>query len=247
MFAEDEARLLIEAATSEAELAALVGRRAEGTPLEHLLGWAGFHGDRVTLAPGVFVPRRRSEFLVDRAAAVAPPAPIVVDLCCGSGALGAALARVLGNVRLFAADIDPAAADCARRNIAEFGGSAYHGDLYAPLPPSLRGTVDVVLANVPYVPSGEVGLLPREAREHEPPRALDGGPDGLDLLRRVAAEAPEWLAPGGHLFFETSESQAPLAVAALTRAGLTATVAHSEDLGATVVSGTLAPARNSRS
>ncbi|MEU3271988.1 putative protein N(5)-glutamine methyltransferase [Saccharomonospora sp. NPDC006951] len=246
VFAEDEARLLIGAATSAENLIALVDRRVAGTPLEHVLGWAEFHGSRIAVEPGVFVPRGRSEFLVDVAATVTPPSAVVVDLCCGSGALGAALARMLGDVRLYATDIDPVATECARRNIAEFGGHACHGDLYTALPGSLRGTVDVILANVPYVPSGEIGLLPQEARLHEPLRALDGGRDGLDLLRRVAEEAPEWLRPGGRLFFETSEDQAPHAVAALADAGLTATVARSGDLGATVVSGTLTSTRNSR-
>ncbi|MYR62648.1 putative protein N(5)-glutamine methyltransferase, partial [Streptomyces sp. SID625] len=98
-----------------------------------------------------------------------------------------------GPVELHAADIDPAAVRCARRNIAPAGGRVHHGDLYAALPADLRGRVDVLAANVPYVPTGEVPLLPSEARDHEPPAALDGGADGLDVLRRVAAGAPDWL------------------------------------------------------
>jgi len=241
------------AARTPAGLAAMVDRRAAGHPLEHILGWAEFCGLRIAVDPGVFIPRRRTEFLVRRAAALvrqaagpaggepAPPA-VIVDLCCGSGAVGAALAAALGRVELYAVDLDPAAVRCARRNVASAGGQVYQGDLYGPLPARLQGHVDVLAANVPYVPTEEVGLLPPEARDHEPRVALDGGADGLDILRRVTAAAPGWLAPGGHLLFETSERQAPRAVAAAARAGLIPRVARSSRLNATVVIGTR-PAR----
>jgi release factor glutamine methyltransferase len=247
VYAEDEARLLMSAASTPADLADMVGRRAAGQPLEHVLGWAEFCGLRIAVDPTVFVPRRRTEFLVGQAAPLvhgpaAPPPPatphppaIVVDLCCGSGALGAALAAAAEGVELHAADIDPTAVRCARRNVAAFGGQVHEGDLYQALPAALRGRVAVLLANVPYVPTGEVGLLPPEAREHEARAALDGGPDGLDILRRVTALAPSWLAPGGHLLFETSERQAPQAVDIAARSGLVPRVASSAELGATVV------------
>jgi release factor glutamine methyltransferase len=247
VFAEDEARLLIEAASSEAELGAMAQRRASGVPLEHVLGWAEFCGLRVAVEPGVFVPRRRTEFLVAQAVLLARPGPgggpagplVVLDLCCGSGAVGAALAAALGPVELHAADVDPVAVACARRNVASAGGQVYLGDLYQPLPPGLRGRVGILAANVPYVPTGEIRLLPAEARVHEPRAAVDGGADGLEMLRRVAADARSWLAPGGHLLTETSERQAPLAAEAFGRAGLAARVARSEDLGSTVVIGTV--------
>ncbi|MDR6975321.1 release factor glutamine methyltransferase [Streptomyces sp. 3330] len=238
MFAEDEAELILGAARTPDEAAAMAARRAAGLPLEHVVGWAGFHGLRITVGPGVFVPRRRTEFLVDQALAAVPHASVVVDLCCGSGAVGAALAASLGPVELHAADIDAAAVRCARRNIAEHGGRAYVGDLFAALPGRLRGRTDILAANVPYVPTDEVPLLPAEARDHEPLTALDGGGDGLDVLRRVAAEAPRWLAPGGCLLVETSERQAPAAVEAFTRSGLTVRLAHDEELCAHVVVGT---------
>ncbi|GGY89386.1 methylase [Streptomyces olivaceoviridis] len=199
VFAEDEAELILATARTPEETAGMVDRRAVGLPLEQVLGWAEFHGLRVTLEPGVFVPRRRTEFLVDQALAAAPDATVVVDLCCGSGALGAALAAALDGAEVHAADIDPAAVRCAHRNLAAFGGRAHQGDLYDALPAGLRGRVGVLTANVPYVPTAEVALLPAEAREHEPLAALDGGADGLDVLRRVAAGAPGWLAPGGCL------------------------------------------------
>jgi release factor glutamine methyltransferase len=237
VFAEDEARLILATARTPDDASAMVDRRAAGLPLEHVLGWAEFCGLRVAVAPGVFVPRRRTEFLVRRAAALVPPRPVVVDLCCGSGALGAALVSGLDGYALHAADVEPAAVRCARRNIAPFGGHAYEGDLFEPLPDALLGRVDVLLANVPYVPTGDVATLPAEARDHEPRVALDGGPDGLDVLRRVTAGASQWLAPGGPLLFETSERQFPDAVAAVERGGLAAEVATSEEFYATVVIG----------
>jgi release factor glutamine methyltransferase len=238
VFAEDEAGLLVDSAGTPTDLAAMVDRRVAGHPLEQVLGWAEFAGLRILLEPGVFVPRRRTELLVREAAAVTAPGALVVDLCCGSGAIGAALLAAGDRIDLHAVDIDPAAVRCARRNIAAAGGGQVHaGDLYAPLPTTLQGRVDVVVANVPYVPSEAIDTLPPEAREHEPPLALDGGPDGLDVLRRVAARAGEWLAPGGHLFVETSSGQVDRAVEAFERGGLLTRVARSADLGATVVSG----------
>ena len=235
VYAEDEAGLLIDAATTPAELAALVDRRAAGQPLEHVLGWAEFCGLRIAVDPGVFVPRRRTEFLVGQAASLARPDAVVVDLCCGSGALGAALAALVDRAEVHAADLDPAAVRCARRNLAGAGGRVYQGDLYQPLPATLRGRVDILLANVPYVPTTEVGLLPPEARDFEARLALDGGPDGLDVLRPVTAGARAWLAPGGHLLSEISERQVAAATEAVTRAGLTARIARSPEQGATVL------------
>ncbi len=235
VYAEDEASLLIETASTRRELAALVDRRAAGQPLEHVLGWAEFCGLRIAVAPGVFVPRRRTEFLAGQAASLARPGAVVVDLCCGSGALGAALAAAVTQAEVHAADLDPAAVRCARRNLAAAGGRVYQGDLYQPLPATLRGRVDILLANVPYVPSAEVGLLPPEARDYEARLALDGGPDGLGVLRRVSAGAPAWLAPGGYLLSEISERQAAAASEAVTRAGLTARIARSPEQGATVL------------
>ncbi|MGW0800655.1 putative protein N(5)-glutamine methyltransferase [Streptomyces sp. NPDC002692] len=238
VFAEDEAELIFSAARTPDEATAMVDRRVSGLPLEHVLGWAGFHGLRVSVEPGVFVPRRRTEFLVDQAVALAGEVSLIVDLCCGSGAVGAALAAALGRPELHAADIDPAAVRCARRNVEPFGGVVHQGDLYGALPGTLRGRVDVLAANVPYVPTDEVGLLPAEARDHEPRTALDGGADGLDILRRVAEEAPRWLAPGGSVLVETSEIQAPLAVETFARSGLIARLAVSDEMYANVVIGT---------
>lgn len=237
VFAEEEAQLLVDSAKTPDELMAMVERRVAGEPLEHVVGWAEFCGLRVAVSPAVFVPRRRTELLVRRAAAVAAPGAVVVDLACGSGAVGMAVAARVGVVALHAVDIEPAAVGCARRNLTAFGGEVYTGDLYEALPVELRGTVDVLVANVPYVPTEAVDLLPREARVYEPRLALDGGPDGLDVVRRVARAAPDWLAEGGHLLVETSADQVGAAIVAFVAAGLTTTVARDADLAATVVAG----------
>jgi release factor glutamine methyltransferase len=249
VFAEDEAALLISAAATPAELAEMVDRRAAGLPLEHVIGWAEFCGLRIAVGPGVFVPRRRTEFLVRQgiiSAGQRSGLAVVVDLCCGSGAVGAALASALTEVELHAVELDPPAVHCARRNVVAAGGQVYQGDLYQPLPARLRGRVDILVANAPYVPTSEIVLLPAEARVHEPRVTLDGGSDGLDILRRVIAGAPDWLAAGGHLLVETSERQAPPAADAVARSGLTPRVVSSDDLNATVVIGTRQARRRAR-
>jgi release factor glutamine methyltransferase len=246
VFAEDEAALLADAAASPAELAGMVDRRASGLPLEYVVGWAGFCGLRFAVEPGVFVPRPRTEFLVREAlrlagaeqAGRASQTPVIVDLCCGSGAIGAALIAALGSAELHAADIDPAAVRCARRNLAASGARVYQGDLFDALPARLRGRISLLVADAPYVPTGQIALLPPEARVHEARAALDGGDDGLSVIRRIAAAAPFWLAPGGHLLVETSAGQAPGAAAALAGHGLSPLVSSSQELGATVVAGT---------
>ena len=235
VFAEDEARLLVEAARGPEELELLTARRVAGLPLEHVVGWAEFCGLRVAVDPGVFVPRRRTEFLVHVAVGVARPGAVVVDLCCGSGAVGAAVVDRVVGVELHAVDVDPVAVACARRNVG--AGRVYAGDLYGPLPVSLAGRVDVLVANAPYVPTEAIGLMPPEAREHEPRVALDGGVDGLDVQRRVIAGAARWLAPGGRLLVETGARQAAGTVAEFARAGLRAEVVSDEGLSATVVVG----------
>jgi release factor glutamine methyltransferase len=243
VFAEDEALLLTSSASTPDDLAAMVDRRLAGRPLEHIVGWVEFGGHRMVVDPGVFVPRRRSELLVRRAVELvrrdrAGDALLVVDLCCGCGAVGAALARALVDVELVAVDSDPVAVRCALRNVDAVGGRVYQGDLYQPLPGALRGRVDVVLAVAPYVPTEARELLPPEARLHEPSTALDGGQDGLDVVRRIIAGAPDWLAPGGHLLLETGEGQIPEVTGALAQHGLIPSVARTEEPTATVVVGT---------
>jgi release factor glutamine methyltransferase len=209
-----------------------VARRVAGEPLEHLLGWASFHGLRVVVTPGVFVPRRRSELLVDLVVGMVRT-PVVLDLCCGSGAIGAAIGRALPEVEVWGADVDPVAVACARQNLPP--ERVRQGDLYDALPAELRGQIDVVAVNAPYVPTDAIATMPPEAREHEPRVALDGGADGLDLHRRVLAEAGPWLAPGGAVVIETSGAQAEGTVEAAHDAGLHATVEIDDDRDATAV------------
>ncbi|MGW4212306.1 putative protein N(5)-glutamine methyltransferase [Lentzea sp. NPDC004789] len=228
VFAEDEAALLHEAATSAQHLEEMVTQRVQGLPLEHVVGWAEFCGQRITIAPGVFVPRHRTELLVDLATELNPE--IAVDLCCGSGAIGAVIQRKLPDATVYAADIDPVAVECARKNLT----NVFEGDLFDALPTHIKGHIDVVVANVPYVPTDDIRFMPPEARDFEARIALDGGTDGLDILRRVATQATHWLRPGGHLMSETSERQAPEALAAFTAAGLDAKLVTSEDTTAVV-------------
>lgn len=267
VFAEDEAALLVAEARDAAELDAMTARRVAGEPLEQIVGWAEFRGLRIGVEPGVFVPRARTGLLVREAvralrggagsaigamsATGASSAigamgvtgatgarPVVVDLCCGTGAVGLAVAAEHPGVALWAVDLDPTAVACARRNAAELGpadATVLLGDLDAPLPAALEGRVDVLVANAPYVPTAEIAHMPTEARDHEPRVALDGGADGVDLHRRVAASAPRWLAPGGHLLIETSVRQAGDTAAACEGQGLTVRVVHDDDLDGTVV------------
>lgn len=230
--------MLISAARTTAELNDMVNRRVAGLPLEHILGWAEFCGLRIAVDTGVFVPRQRTEFLVRQAVALARSGAVVVDLCCGSGALGAVLAANLERIELHAVDIDPVAVRCAHRNITSTGGHVYEGDLYEPLPATLRNRVDILIANVPYVPTESIRLLPPEARIYEAQVALNGGEDGLDVMRRVVTEAALWLIPGGHLLVETSERQVPLTVEIFRCNGLTPQVATDKEMDATIVIGT---------
>jgi release factor glutamine methyltransferase len=241
VYAEDEARLLIAAAEDAAQLERMVQDRVDGRPLEYILGWAEFRGLRITVSDGVFVPRHRSEALVRAALDAAPSGAVVLDLCCGSGAIGAALLAERPDLELHATDIDPAAVADARRNLPA-AAMVYEGDLFDPLPERLRGGIQVLVANAPYVPTGSIRLMPAESRLHEASLALDGGADGLDPHRRIAREAEHWLAPRGRLLIETSEGQAQAAAGFFAAAGLTPAIARDEELDATVVIGRRATA-----
>ena len=198
--------MLTEAAGGDpGRLDALVRRRETGEPVEWIVGWAPFCGRRVVVHPGVYVPRAQTEVLARRAAALLPPDGVAVDLATGSGAVAAVLLAARPGATVLATELDPAAAACARDN----GVTVLEGDLDGPLPRHLEGTVDVLTANVPYVPTAALALLPRDVQEHEPRLALDGGADGLDLVRRVLALAPRWLRPGtGRALVEIGPDQA---------------------------------------
>lgn len=234
MWAEEEADLILAESRDAASIERMLARREAGEPLEQVIGWAQFLGLRIGVAPGVFVPRRRTELLARRAIALCPDAGCAVDLCCGTGAIGAALISARPGIRLYAVDLDPAAVAVSRDNLPT--ATVLLGDLTDPLPESIRGRIEVMAANVPYVPTGELRLLPSEARAWEPPGTLDGGADGLDLLRRVAVAASGWLAPGGSVLSEVAAHQLDAAAAAFAAAGLRVTVER-DDLDAVVVAG----------
>ncbi|MDN4477949.1 putative protein N(5)-glutamine methyltransferase [Demequina sp. SYSU T00039] len=231
VFAEEEAALL---AAAGGDRDALVARRERGEPLELVLGWALFAGLRVPVAPGVFVPRRRTELVAEVALALAPAGGTMVDLCCGAGAIGGAVAYARPDLTVVAADIDPAAVDLAHALLAPLGATAIASDLDDALA-HLRGLVDVVTACPPYVPTAQIPLMPREARDHEPVLALDGGPDGLDLQRGVFAASSRLLRPGGACVVETSDALERLTVAAAAGAGLVPALERDDERGAVVV------------
>jgi release factor glutamine methyltransferase len=211
--AEREAELLL-AAPGDVE--PLLARRLAGERLEDVLGWAEFCGRRYAISPGVFVPRHRSEFLVALAASRTRRGDRVLDLCCGTGALLGALTNEVHGLDAHATDVSPAAVDCARRNLPE--ATVHRGDLFGALAVELR--FDVVLANVPYVPTREIAHLPVEMRDHEDVRTLDGGDDGLAVLRRVLAELPCRLSPSGRLLTELEGAELEAAREAAAGLGL---------------------------
>ena len=239
VWAEEEAALLTAAATSPDELESLLVRRASGEPLETVLGWVAFLGRRLVVAPGVFVPRRRTELLArtalerTRSVQTGHGRPVVVEMCCGVAPVAAGLEGADAEVHV--CDVDATALGCARSNAPS---AALHlGDLYDALPTGLLGRVDVLAANAPYVPSDRVADMPPEARDHEPLAALDGGTDGVDLHRRLAADAARWLAPGGVLLIETSPGQAALTTGAMAAAGLVTRVVTDDEVGGCVAIG----------
>jgi release factor glutamine methyltransferase len=241
VFAEDEAAVLLESASGDGDLQAMLARREAGEPLEVIVGWAMFRGRRVIVAPGTFVPRRRTELLVSSAVGLAAPGALVVELCCGVAAVASAIAAEVPDAEVYAADLDPAEVEVARRNLPPVSGAdrVFEGDLFDALPPALRGRVGILVVNAPYVPTAEIALMPAEAREHEPRVALDGGPDGLDVQRRIADGAREWLAPGGSLIIETSVRQAAGTADAMRAGGLEPRTVRDDDLDGTVVIGTV--------
>jgi release factor glutamine methyltransferase len=195
------------------ELEALVARRLGHEPVQYILGEAEFCGLRLELGPGVFIPRPETEGLVDRALAFGPPGPAtVLELCAGSGAIACALAMRRPDWTLWAVEGADAAVACARANVHRLGLEGRvrvrQGDLFTPLREAVApGAAALVVANPPYLATPILPTLPAEVREWEPPGALDGGVDGLDVIRRLLAEAADWLRPTGGLLLEIGEEQ----------------------------------------
>jgi release factor glutamine methyltransferase len=216
--AEEEADELLAAAQGDSELLdRLVARRRTGEPLAWITGGVTFCGIAVRVDPGVYVPRWQSELVAARAAARLPPDGAAVDVCTGAGAIAKTLSTRRPAARVVASDLDERAVACARAN----GVEAYQGDLFAPIPRSFEGHVDVVVGAVPYVPTPELPLLQRDTLTFESPRSYDGGPDGTDVLRRVIAESPRYLRHGGALVLELGAGQPAALAGGLARVGYT--------------------------
>lgn len=207
-------------AEERARLRESVKRRATGEPLQYVTGEMPFRHIVVHVRQGVFIPRPETEVLVDvvleHLRAVDPARRLVADLCTGSGAVALSVASEDRAARVVASDLSADAVEVSSANAERLGVGdrvmVSLGDLFAPLDPSLKGDLAVVVANPPYIPSADVPELAEEILGFEPHLALDGGPDGLDTARRIMRDAVEWLAPGGMLAMELDERRVKDAV-----------------------------------
>lgn len=209
------------------DLATLSGwllRRTTGEPLAWIVGSVAFLGQRLRIAPGVYVPRAQTQDLAARAASLALPGGAAADLCTGSGAVASHLLRCVPGVSVVATDIDQAAARCALSN----GVAAVVADLDGPLRP---GRFDLVTAVAPYVPRAELAYLPADVLRFEPLLALDGGPDGMRVMGRVVAAAARLLRPGGWLVTEIGGEQDGALAPLLADAGFSRPEFWSDDDG----------------
>lgn len=203
----------------------LVRRRAGGEPMAHILGWTEFRGIRFRVRPGAFVPRQSSEFTVEQAVRRlrSRRAPVHVDLATGMGPIALGVAHAVPRAEVHGTDLLPTGLRQARANARRLGLPNVHfhtGDLFAPLPRTLRGRVDVVTIHPPYIPKGEVVDLPLEVRGFEPERTLtDYSDEGTDVLERTVDEAWEWLRPGGWLLVEMSPDRSRAVRGLLVRGG----------------------------
>ncbi|HMR48272.1 MAG TPA: peptide chain release factor N(5)-glutamine methyltransferase [Arachnia sp.] len=200
----------------------LAERRAQGVPVQHLTGVAHFRYEELVVGPGVFVPRPETEELVGWALATLALRPMgsrrVVELCAGSGAISRSIARELGGVEVHAVEISDDALPYLSRNLEGCGVEVVHGDMAGAFA-ELNGTVDLVIANPPYVPQGHLPLLPVEVRDHDPHLALFSGEDGLDAVRVVLEVADRLLAPAGWVGVEHDETQSDEVVRLLEERG----------------------------
>ncbi len=210
--ADEEAAILVAEADDRAAVERWAARRERGEPLAWIVGRVEFLGRPVHVGPGLYVPRTQSEELAARAAELTPRRGRVADLCTGTGAVGASVRAFRPAGTVVGTDLDPRAAVCARMN----GIDAVVADLDAGL---AGGAFDVVCAVAPYVPTGALRLLPSDVVSYEPHVALDGGADGLDLVRRVVAGAARLLVPGGWLVTEIGGDQGVPVGEALAAAG----------------------------
>ena len=213
---------------------ALLQRRLNREPTAYLMGEREFYGLRVAVAPGVLIPRPETEAVVDETLRLVEsvPAPALADVGCGSGAVAVALAVARPDAVVHALDVAPRALELTARNAAAHGASERVRVAESDLLAALSGRVNAVAANLPYVASAEIPLLEPEVSRYEPREALDGGEDGLDLVRRLLAEAGERLLPGGALILEIDPRQSEAAQAAARRCFPAARIRVERDLAA---------------
>jgi release factor glutamine methyltransferase len=220
VFAEEEAAIILGSASDEAVLERMLRRRESGEPLEHVVGRVRFGSLDLAIGPGVFVPRQRS-LLLARAAVRdirSRPHAVLLEAYCGVAPIAATVAAAVPAVTVHVADHDPRALAYARRNVPDAAG-AHLGDGLGALPGSLRARCSLIVAVPPYVPADALSLMPREAREREPGSSLSGGPDGLDHVRTVIAEAARWTTDDGRVLVELHRTQYRTAAAEARRAG----------------------------
>jgi release factor glutamine methyltransferase len=214
---------------------ALADRRARREPLQLVLGGTSFRGHALTLRPGVFIPRPETELLVDLALGMLPSerSGAVVEPCTGSGAIACAIAAERPGVQVVATDADAAAVDLAARNAADLGVrvDVRHGWLLDPVPASLRGHVDVLVANPPYLAADEIADLEPEVGEWDPRDALVAGPTGHEVSDLLWAAACQWLRPAGGIVVELDERRVDQAARRAAAAGLTAVATHRDLTG----------------
>lgn len=234
---ETEARWLLEAADGRdrTELAldpeinedvaeralALARRRAAGEPLQYVTGSVGFRRLDLLVGPGVFIPRPETELVVEQAMQRLPSGGTVVDVGTGSGAIALSIADERPDARVIASEHSAQALEWVRKNVERLGVDLeiVQGDLLDGLPAELMGSLDVIVSNPPYVADEDRAILPSDIIDHEPGRALFGGPGGTDVIERLVSQALEWLTPGGWLVLEMGAPQKNAVTEVLTASG----------------------------
>jgi release factor glutamine methyltransferase len=228
--AQEEAEEILHAAGDQPDLLErMLERRCTGEPLAWVTGSTVFSGISLFVSPGVYVPRWQSEPLARHAASLLPPGGRAIDVGTGAGALARVLIRAQPQASVIGTEKDPLAADCARRN----GVTVVGGDLFEGVPVAWDRSVDVIVGVLPYVPTGAIAYLPRDVQDFEPIVALDGGPDGLDLVRQVVRESPKWLQPRGSLLLEVGGDQPEILEPLLHAAGFKNVTVIADDDGDT--------------